>query len=437
VTIVERVRGFFERHRIAPSRIVVACSGGVDSTALLLALSELGYPIVCGHVNHHLRGEESDADEAFVRALCARLGVALEVRDGSLDNAAVRRSGVEAAARDLRQARLQEIRAAVGAEYIATAHQKNDQAETVVMRLITGTGLAGLRGIHPVREDGFIRPLLDVTRGDIVAFLAERGVTPRLDRMNEDRRFLRNRVRAALKDLGPGAVDSIAAVASQAQQLWPYVEKAIDRAEHVEASRDETRFLDWPADPWMRQAILQRHIRRLDEHSRDVSAADLERLAASIDSIKRVNVTKSLELIRRGDTLVLRHVPRPSEDFEVTIRPGERTYVPQINATIMITEHSAPSTEHCFTLRNRRPGDRFGRKKLKDLLIDRKIAAELRDRIPLLVWNDEIVWVGGVGVSDRFKHFEVVLEHASQEDQDGLQRQEDRAAHRSAGQTDP
>jgi tRNA(Ile)-lysidine synthase len=422
VTIVEHVRKFFERHHLAPSRIVVACSGGVDSTALLLALSELAYPLVCAHVNHRLRGDESDADEAFVRDLCARLGVALEVRDGSLDTAAVRRSGVEAAARDLRQTRLQEVRAAVGADSIATAHQKNDQAETIVMRLITGTGLAGLRGIHPLREDGFIRPLLDTTRDEIVAFLGERGVNPRLDRMNEDRRFLRNRVRATLKDLGPEAIDSIASVASQAQHLWPHVEKAIDRAEHVEAAPDETRFLDWPDDLWMRQAILQRHIRRLDAHSRDVSAADLQRLAASIDSIKRVTVTKSLELVRRGDSLVLRHVPRPAEDFEMTIRPGERKYVPQIKATIMITEHSAPSTENCFTLRNRRPGDRFGRKKLKDLLIDRKIAAELRDRIPLLVWNDEIVWVGGVGVSDRFKHFEVVLEHASQEDQDGVRR---------------
>jgi tRNA(Ile)-lysidine synthase len=420
--IVERLRRFFERHHITPSRIVVACSGGVDSTALFLALSELGYPLVCAHVNHHLRGAESDADEAFVRDLCTRLGFPLEVRDGSLDPAAVRRSGLEAAAREMRQARLQEVRAAIGADYIATAHQKNDQAETIVMRLITGTGLAGLRGIHPVREDRFIRPLLDMTRDEIVAFLAERGVNPRLDRMNEDRRFLRNRVRAALSELGPDAIDSIAAVASQAQQLWPYVEKAIDRAEQVEASPDETRFIHWPDDPWMRQAILQRHIRRLDAHSRDVSAADLERLAASIDSIKRVSVTKSLELMRRGGSLVLRHVPRPTEDFEVTIRPGERTYVPQIKATITITQHSALSTEHCFTLRNRRPGDRFGRKKLKDLLIDRKIAAELRDRIPLLVWNGEIVWVGGVGVSDRFKHFEVVLEHASQEDQDGVQR---------------
>ena len=420
--IVERARQFFERHHIPPSRMVVACSGGVDSTALLLVLTEISNDVVCAHVNHHLRGEESDGDQAFVRDLCTRLGVPLEVRNGSLDPADVRRSGVEAAAREVRHARLQEVRSAAGAGYIATAHQKNDQVETVVMRIITGTGLAGLRGIHPVRDDGIIRPLLDITRDEIVVFLAERGVTPRVDRMNEDPRFLRNRVRAALREFGPVAIDGIAAVASQAQQLWPHVERAIDLAGQVETSADETRFLGWPDDPWMRQALLQRHIRRLDAHSRDVSAADLQRLAASIDSIKRVSVTKSLELIRRGGVLVLRHAPQPTEDFEVPIRPGETVYVPQIKATITITQHSALNTEH-FTLRNRRPGDRFRHKKLKDFLIDRKLAAEIRDRIPLLVWNDEIVWVGGLEVSERFKMgFEVVLQHASQEDQEHVQR---------------
>ena len=148
-----------------------------------------------------------------------------------------------------------------------------------------------------------------------------------------------------------------------------------------------------------------------------MSAADLERLAGTLDSIKRVSVTKSLELIRRGGVLVLRHVPRPAEDFEVTIRAGESIYVPAIHATITI--HGKAAT---FTLRNRRPGDLFGRKKLKDLLIDRKIASEVRDRLPLLVWNDEIVWIGGVEASDRLRDFEVLLEHASEEDQDGVQR---------------
>ncbi len=443
--IAESVHRFFERHRIGPGRIVVACSGGADSTALLVVLSEMGrWELLCAHVNHRLRGAESDGDEEFVRALCAKMGVPLVVIDGSIGSEAVRRAGLESAARDVRIERLQEIRG--GAGFIATAHQKNDQAETIVMRLLTGTGLAGMRGIHEVRDDGFIRPLIDVTRAEIDRFLAARGITPRSDSLNADPRFLRNRVRAALHDVGPAAIDDIAAVAAQAQDLWPRVERAIDAAErqHVSVTDGEARFASWPDDPWMRRALLQRHIHRLDAHARDVSAKDLERLETSLATIRRVSVTKTLELVRRNGALVLRRLPQPAEPFELTIRAGESTTIPQIDARITIspaprqpgdpaTRQPAAATR--FTVRNRRPGDRFAHKKLKDLLIDRKIAVEARDRLPLLVCNGEIIWVGGLEAGERFnvtgpagELIEVVLEHASQEDQVEVRCGEDRQA---------
>ncbi len=434
--ITEAVRRFFERHQIGPGRIVVACSGGADSTALLMVLSEIGRELVCAHVNHHLRGAESDADEQFVRSLCHRAGVPLIVCDGSIEPEAIRRSGLESAARDVRIARLQEVRDGDG--YIGTAHQKNDQAETIVMRLLTGTGLAGLRGIHEVRDDGFIRPLIDVTRAEIETFLAERAITPRVDSLNADPRFLRNRVRAALRDFGPAAIENIASVAAQAQNLWPHVEQAIDLAEreHVCVSGDEARFTSWPEDRWMRQALLQRHIGRLDRHARDVSAKDLQRLAATVNTITRVSVTKSLELIRRSGQIVLRRVPQPTEPFELTVKPNETVFIPQIQASIRVVPASQrPSVPAALIVRNRRPGDRFGHKKLKDLLIDRKIAVETRDRLPLLVWNGEIVWIGGLEAGERFnvtgpagELIEVVLEHASQQDQVEVQRREDREA---------
>ncbi|HEX7418376.1 MAG TPA: tRNA lysidine(34) synthetase TilS [Thermoanaerobaculia bacterium] len=428
--ILDRIRRFFERHQIGAERIVVACSGGADSTALLLALSEIGRYLVCVHVNHHLRGDESDGDERFVRNLCDQRNIPIIVSDGTIESEAIRHSGIESAARDVRIARLQEVRA--GSGFIATAHQKNDQAETIVMRLITGTGLAGLRGIHERRDDGFIRPLIDVTRDEIDAFLAERKVTPRVDRMNADPRFLRNRVRAALRDFGPAAIDNIASVAAQAQELWPQVERSIDAAErdHARVSAASTQFLSWPADPWMRQALLHRHIRRLDSSSRDVSARDLERLASSIDSIQRVSVTKSLELIRRNGALILRRLPQPAEEFEVTVKAGQSVYIPQIGTTVKVTTATQrPSDPATFTIRNRRPKDRYKHKKLKDFLIDRKIAAEERDRIPVLVWNGEIIWVGGLEVANRFEvtglagaSFEVVLEHEEGKGQDSIQR---------------
>src|SRR5437762_13853316 len=106
----------------------------------------------------------------------------------------------------MRHARLHAIQAAEGAQYIATAHQKNDQAETILMRLTTGGGIAALRGIHPVRTDGVIRPLLEATRGDIERFLAERDVVARVDRSNADPRFVRNRIRVFLGEMGGEAI---------------------------------------------------------------------------------------------------------------------------------------------------------------------------------------------------------------------------------------
>src|SRR5688500_14168771 len=280
------VRQFFVKQNIDSGRIVAAVSGGGDSTALLLALSDLrdeGFDLAAVHVNHHLRGSESDADEAFIRDLCAQLRVSIEVADGTLDADAIKHRGLEAAARDVRYRRLREK---AGSDLVATAHQKNDQAETVLIRLLTGSGIAGLRGVHPVRADGFIRPLLDVTRDEIESFLRERGVTPRCDRSNEDPRFLRNRVRAIVRELN--AVDNLVAVAEQAREQWPLLERAIDAAEPAAL---EGR---WPEELWLRQALLLRLVRRLDPEARDF---DARRLAGELDGIKRVSVSRFVELV--------------------------------------------------------------------------------------------------------------------------------------------
>ncbi len=401
--------------------IVAAVSGGGDSTALLVALVEIGdIKFSAAHVNHHLRGAESDDDEAYVRELCARYDIPLRVADGTLDPEAVRHRGVEAAAREVRHARLREI---AGDALIATAHQKNDQAETVMMRLMTGGGTAALRGIHPVRDDGIIRPLLDVTRKEIERFLAERNITPRFDRSNADPRFLRNRVRAMLRDFDDSVIDNLAAVADQARQQWPILEQAIDAAEDVIASEEETRFRSMPENAWLRQALLLRHIRRLDPEARDISAEDLARL---VQSTSRTSVTRSVELLVEGNEIVLRrrNGDTLTPDFEIEIEAGTEVLIPEIATRVRIQpttdnrQRTPPGVQLIqlskgakphFTIRNRRHGDRFRPlgmshdKKLKDLLIDRKIAAASRDRIPLLIWQGAIVWVAGVEVSDLFK----------------------------------
>jgi len=387
-----------------------------------VALVEVGgIEFTAAHVNHHLRGAESDDDEAYVRELCARYDIPLRVADGQLDDEAIRHRGIEAAAREVRHRKLREI---AGTDLIATAHQKNDQAETVLMRLMTGGGIAGLRGIHAVRRDGIVRPMLGVRRSDIDRFLAERDIAARFDRSNADPRFLRNRVRALLANFDESVIDNLAAIAEQATHQWQVLERVIDEADSSTTTPDETRFASVPEEPWLRQAILHRHIRRLDPDARDVSASDLERLARELDVVRRASVTKHVEIIRKDNALILRKTQHAIDDFEFELTPETPLFIPQINTTITVqrsTQNAALSTQHSqsielatgdeprFIVRNRRDGDRFqplgfpSEKKLKDVLIDRKIDAGSRDRIPLIVRNGVIVWVAGVAVSERFR----------------------------------
>lgn len=449
--IGDTIRNFLQDNAIG-GPLLAALSGGPDSTALLVALHELGdVPFTAAHVNHHLRGADSDADEAFVRDLCARLGVTLRVADGSLDPALIRKHGLEAAAREVRHARLQEIRRDAGAAYIVTAHQKNDQAETVLMRLFSGGGIAALRGIHPVRDDGVIRPLLEVTRAEVEDFLRRRGIEARVDGSNADPRFLRNRMRALLATVDISVVENLASVARQARRQWRSLEWILDREDHSVTTGTETRFASLPDDPWLRQALLLRHIRRLDSSTREVSAADLERLVSQLETLTRVSVTRALELLRRNGQWILRRKPQPVDDFEFELDAGEEKTIESAGITVGVfpsNDIRRPKTqviqlphgsEAHFVVRNRRRGDRFQplgmaqEKKLKDFLIDRKIAVETRDRIPLLLWQGTIACVGGVEVSEAFKvvdgggeRYEVAIEESHPE---GVQRQTDRRPH--------
>lgn len=445
--VVETLHRFLARYEIGPCRLGVAVSGGVDSTALLHAMAELrvdGYEIVALHVNHRLRGAASAADEEFVHVQCATLGVELHVGDGTLPANTQKARGIEAAARAVRYAQLRSLRAETACRFVATAHQKDDQAETVLMRLRHGAGVEGLRGILPLREDGFIRPMLAVRRADLAAFLHRRAIVPQHDASNDDLRFERNRVRAmlrdgSLRDLAPDApdgsiVNALAQVAAHAQDLWPELEATIlaAEAEHILDAAGLTRFVSWPDDRWMRRTLLRRAIRRLDPDARDVSSADLERLTAAPEETRRVTVTKTLELFRDHSSVLLRRRPDPRPlAFEVPLVPGRAAGIPELGVTISVRRVSGHEpltlrTQHLrdrnaqlfelpqdarpeFVVRSRRPGDRFqplglgASKRLKELLIDRRIAAEARGRLPLLVWNGEIVWVAGVEVSERFK----------------------------------
>ena len=218
-------RSIREHAMLAPGeRVLVAVSGGADSVGLLLALSQLrrklGIEVVAAHVNHHLRGADADADEACAAAAAARLAVPFVRADlgGRLGG---RSANLEARARALRYAALRRLAAAHDCARIATGHTLDDQAETVVMRLLRGAGLRGLGAIRPRRRDGVVRPLLDCRRAAVRAVVEQAGLAYRHDASNDDPRFLRTQVRARvlplLAELNPAIAEACAGLAASAR----------------------------------------------------------------------------------------------------------------------------------------------------------------------------------------------------------------------------
>lgn len=244
--VVSRVGQFLSRLDLSGGPLVVAVSGGPDSVALLQAAirqEATARPgVVVAHFNHQLRGEESDADEAFVRGLHAKLALRgdrqLSFRSGRADvrqRRADEHRNLESRARQVRYAWLADMARETGARFVATGHTADDQAETVLMRLLRGTGLRGLGGIAARRPLApgveVVRPLLTTTRPEVLAFLAELGQDYRHDRSNDDRTLTRNRVRQELlphlaSEYNPAIASVLCRLAEQAAEAYREQEAA-------------------------------------------------------------------------------------------------------------------------------------------------------------------------------------------------------------------
>jgi tRNA(Ile)-lysidine synthase len=227
--VAERVARFFERHKLVGTSGIVAISGGPDSVALAAACRGMGQGgLRLAHLNHLLRGADSDADEAFVRDLASQWLLPLDVERRDIAATANERGiGIEEAARQVRYDWLTEVARRHSATWIATAHNADDQAETVLHHILRGTGLAGLAGIAERRPLApgidVVRPLLNVSRSDIEAYLRSEGIEARIDASNADVRFTRNRLRHELlpqlmRDYNPALVEVLGRLARQASQ---------------------------------------------------------------------------------------------------------------------------------------------------------------------------------------------------------------------------
>ncbi|MCD7755110.1 MAG: tRNA lysidine(34) synthetase TilS [Firmicutes bacterium] len=384
--------------------VTCAVSGGADSMALLWAMyllrENLDIRLQAAHFNHHLRGAESDRDAEFVRAFCQQFQIPLSVGSGSVRAG---EKGLEAAARD---ARYQFLTAQPGK--IATAHTADDNAETVLMHLVRGTGLRGLGGIAPV-SGRLIRPMLTCTRQQVEAFLEEYHISHVDDSSNQSDAFLRNRLRhhvmPLLKAENPRLAENLSHMAMVLRE----------DGQILEAMAAPGALPEVPALRAMSPALRSRMLAGFLEDCgvREPSRAHIALAEALVFSDKpaaRADFPGGVTLCRSYDRLtVWKDAPVP--EARRLPCPGSAA-IPEDNLQVLCTEADALlNTREVFTIRPcgpitvrfRQSGDTIrlnaGTRSLKKLFIDRKIPAHLRDHIPVLADDAGVLGVYGIGAN--------------------------------------
>jgi tRNA(Ile)-lysidine synthase len=451
MTLLNRVSQTLRRRIQLPpaARVLAAVSGGADSVALARLLSELaarGALTLVGiaHLNHQLRGADADGDEAFCAALAERLGVPFRAARADVAAlAAARGESIEAAARRARYAFLAEAARALGATHVATGHTLDDQAETVLLRLLRGAGSRGLSGIR-AKRGSVIRPLLECRRADLRAYLAARGETFRDDASNMDRRIPRNRLRHELLPvidaLAPGGCEALARTATLAADDEEFLlAHAIDVARSIVLTDTNGVQLKRASLAALPPAIGRRVIRAAVERvapldaprltSRHIEAiwrlamstraqhVDLPglRVDAEADRLRLSLATSGEVSAKRGDWELVFPIPGSvtilSAGWRLTADRRDQTARAGVEAREALRcVVPASLVAGTVTVRNRRPGDRIkplgaiGRKKLQDLLVDRKVPHAERDDVPVVVnQSGRLVWVVGVAMADEFR----------------------------------
>jgi tRNA(Ile)-lysidine synthase len=298
----ERVIAYAAEHRLLPSggTVLVALSGGGDSVALLHILARTaeatGITIEAAHLNHSLRGAESDEDEEFCRGLCGRLGISLTVERLG-EHALDRGTGVsfETAAREARRTFLDRTARDMGACRIATGHTGDDQAETVLQRLMRGTGPSGLAGILPVNDGLWVRPLLGCSRGEVREYLAHLGADFREDSTNRDTSILRNGIRHELipfieSRFAPGIRGALAGLAELSRVQEEYLDMCVEELLRACRVYEDSRkiLLDGAVFASYHTALRSRAIRacleKLEGRGRDTDRGEVERILGVLES---------------------------------------------------------------------------------------------------------------------------------------------------------
>lgn len=408
--------------------VLAAVSGGPDSVALLAALVELAaseskrWRVAVAHVNHRLRGRASDEDQRFVERIARRLGVPVFALDGRIPKG----GNLEERARERRYELLAETARRQGFRRIATGHTRDDQAETVLFRLLRGSGPGGLGGISPVRDDGVVRPLLDVAREEVLAFLHRRRLPHRVDRTNRSSRYTRNRIRRRAlpmleREFNPQLRATLARTAEVAREDERWLERS--------ARRRLAKLRRGPAidtDGLRRlPAALERRVLRLWILG---ERGGLEEIGLEhVEALRRLAAGGRGRVALPGGTVVgtarkltwgERDRPQP---FDRPLRAGEelREGAWTVRARVEAAGRAPRPTRwravfdlasldgRALRVRTARAGDRIrplglhGTKKLQDVFVDAKVPGEERALWPILERGGTILWLPGLVRSDE------------------------------------
>lgn len=401
--MIEKVRTYIEREiGLAPqSLVLVALSGGADSVALTLILKELGYNLYALHCNFHLRAEESDRDEAFVDTFCRKYQIPLSVRHFQTEIEANEHGiSIEMAARNLRYEWFREEMKKRNADCIAVAHHRDDQAETVLLNILRGTGLRGLAGMHP-RSNDIIRPLLCLSRNDILSYLKECNQDYVTDSTNLMCVAQRNRIRLdiipLLQSLNPAAVDHLCTAAENVRQSLPYYFKGVDVAvNEIGITKDS-----FPLSALSSRVLLHEWI-----EGKGFNAAQEDEISQSAPkAVGKFWQSHTHCIVRNRETLQL---------YPLEKNPS----IPQLHQEIVssiqectadIAYFDADLLNAPIMVRPVREGDTFvpfgmkGRKLISDYLTDRKLDRWQRKEQFVATSGEDIIWLIGHRSDNRFR----------------------------------
>ena len=399
-----------EKKLFAPSdKILVALSGGADSVALLCVLRQLGYECVCAHCNFHLRGEESDRDEAFVRALCEERNIPLCVTH--FDTEAYARQNklsIEMAARELRYAWFEQMRVQTHAAVTAVAHHRDDSVETFLLNMVRGTGINGLKGIAPVNGH-VVRPLLTMGRTEILDYLASQKQPYVTDSTNLEDVYARNKLRLdvlpVLREINPAADENIAGTAARLAEVEKIYRRAVEEAcRRVTDGEGRIRIgrLQEEVSP---QCVLFELL-----HPKGFNAAQLADIYRSLShGSGKLFYSETFVLLRDREYLLLRPRDEKEEKPPVlhrSVRMKDAGFVLPRDRHVACLD--ADKVSEPLTLRKWHSGDRFvpfgmkGFKSVRDYLRDRKLSLFEKENQYVVCAGNEIVWVVNERPDGRF-----------------------------------